>query len=130
MALEDTAAADRRTAWAQGLAAPKIVSAARAAAATAQAAGAPDGGNMGMVLDIPVQISVELGRKKVPIKQILELKPGSVVELDSGAGEPIDVLVNGHLIAQGEMVVVNGKFGVRLTDVVTPSERFRRFGKA
>lgn len=129
MALEETQAVDRRTDWAQGLAVPKTVAAARATAAAAQAAGAP-AGNMGMVLDIPVQISVELGRKKVPIKQILELKPGSVVELDSVAGEPIDVLVNGHLIAQGEMVVVNGKFGLRLTDVVTPSERFRRFGKA
>ncbi len=88
------------------------------------------GSNIGMVLDIPVQLSVELGRTKLPIKQILELKPGSVVELDSVSGEPIDVLVNGYLIAQGEMVVVNGKFGIRLTDVVTPSERFKRFGKA
>ena len=88
------------------------------------------GGNIGMVLDIPVQLSVELGRTKLPIKQILELKPGSVVELDSVSGEPIDVLVNGYLIAQGEIVVVNGKFGIRLTDVVTPSERFKRFGKA
>lgn len=129
MAVEETQAVDRRTEWAQALAVPKIVAAERTVAPTVQGAGAPDG-NMDMVLDIPVQISVELGRKKVPIKQILELKPGSVVELDSVAGEPIDVLVNGHLIAQGEMVVVNGKFGVRLTDVATPSERFRRFGKA
>ena len=88
------------------------------------------GSNIDMVLDIPVQLSVELGRTKLPIKQILELKPGSVVELDSVSGEPIDVLVNGYLIAQGEIVVVNGKFGIRLTDVVTPSERFKRFGKA
>lgn len=87
------------------------------------------GSNIGMVLDIPVQLSVELGRTKLPIKQVLELKPGSVVELDSVSGEPIDVLVNGYLVAQGEMVVVNGKFGIRLTDVVTPSERFKRFGK-
>lgn len=86
--------------------------------------------NIGMVLDIPVQLSVELGRTKLPIKQVLELKPGSVVELDSVSGEPIDVLVNGYLIAQGEIVVVNGKFGIRLTDVVTPSERFKRFGRA
>ena len=90
---------------------------------------APDS-NIGMVLDIPVQLSVELGRTKLPIKQVLELKPGSVVELDSVSGEPIDVLVNGYLIAQGEIVIVNGKFGIRLTDVVTPSERFKRFGKA
>ena len=92
--------------------------------------GSSVGSNIDMVLDIPVQLSVELGRTKLPIKQILELKPGSVVELDSVSGEPIDVLVNGYLIAQGEIVVVNGKFGIRLTDVVTPSERFKRFGKA
>ena len=85
--------------------------------------------NLNMVLDIPVQLSVELGRTKVPIKQVLQLKPGSIVELDSVAGEPVDVLVNGYLIAQGEVVVVNGKFGIRLTDVVTPSERFKRVGK-
>ena len=86
--------------------------------------------NLNMVLDIPVQLSVELGRTKVPIKQVLQLKPGSIVELDSVAGEPVDVLVNGYLIAQGEVVVVNGKFGIRLTDVVTPSERFKRLGKS
>ena len=81
------------------------------------------------VLDIPVQLSVELGRTKVPIKHILQLGQGSVVELDALAGEPMDVLVNGYLIAQGEVVVVNDKFGIRLTDVVTPSERLRRFSK-
>jgi len=81
------------------------------------------------VLDIPVQLSVELGRTKVPIKHILQLGQGSVVELDALAGEPMDVLVNGHLIAQGEVVVVNDKFGIRLTDVVTPSERLRRVSK-
>ena len=85
--------------------------------------------NLNLVLDIPVQLSVELGRTKLPIKQVLQLKPGSIVELDSVAGEPVDVLVNGYLIAQGEVVVVNGKFGIRLTDVVTPSERFKRVGK-
>jgi len=78
------------------------------------------------VLDIPVQLSVELGRTRVPIKYILQLAQGSVVELDALAGEPMDVLVNGYLIAQGEVVVVNDKFGIRLTDVVTPSERLRR----
>lgn len=82
------------------------------------------------VLDIPVQLSVELGRVKVPIKHILQLGQGSVVELDALAGEPMDVLVNGYLIAQGEVVVVNDKFGIRLTDVVTPSERLRRVSKA
>jgi len=90
-----------------------------------------DGNNndINMVLDIPVQLSVELGRTKVPIKHILQLGQGSVVELDALAGEPMDVLVNGYLIAQGEVVVVNDKFGIRLTDVVTPSERLRRVSK-
>ena len=83
-----------------------------------------------MVLDIPVQLSVELGRVKVPIKYILQLAQGSVVELDALAGEPMDVLVNGYLIAQGEVVVVNDKFGIRLTDIVTPSERMRRVSKS
>ena len=81
------------------------------------------------VLDIPVQLSVELGRTKVPIKYILQLGQGSVVELDALAGEPMDVLVNGYLIAQGEVVVVNDKFGIRLTDVVTPSERLKRLSR-
>jgi flagellar motor switch protein FliN/FliY len=81
------------------------------------------------VLDIPVQLSVELGRTKVPIKHILQLGQGSVVELDALAGEPMDVLVNGYLIAQGEVVVVNDKFGIRLTDVVTPTERLKRLSK-
>lgn len=91
----------------------------------------PDGSvsDINMVLDIPVQLSVELGRTKVPIKHILQLGQGSVVELDALAGEPMDVLVNGYLIAQGEVVVVNDKFGIRLTDVVTPSERLRRVSK-
>lgn len=82
-----------------------------------------------MVLDIPVQLTVELGRTKVPIKYILQLAQGSIVELDALAGEPMDVLVNGYLIAQGEVVVVNEKFGIRLTDIVTPSERLRRVSK-
>ncbi len=85
--------------------------------------------DINMVLDIPVQLSVELGRTKVSIKHILQLGQGSVVELDALAGEPMDVLVNGYLIAQGEVVVVNEKFGIRLTDVVTPSERLRRINK-
>ena len=79
-----------------------------------------------LILDIPVQLSVELGRARLPIRHILQLAQGSVVELDGLAGEPLDVLVNGCLIAQGEVVVVNDKFGIRLTDIVTPSERLRR----
>jgi flagellar motor switch protein FliN/FliY len=82
-----------------------------------------------MILDIPVQLTVELGRTRIPIKHILQLAQGSVVELDALAGEPMDVLVNGFLIAQGEVVVVNDKFGIRLTDIVTPSERMRRLSK-
>ena len=82
-----------------------------------------------LVLDIPVQLTVELGRTRIPIKHILQLAQGSVIELDALAGEPMDVLVNGFLIAQGEVVVVNDKFGIRLTDVVTPWERLRRVSK-
>ena len=102
--------------------------AARPYSAASSAADAPLT-DINMVLDIPVQLSVELGRTKVPIKHILQLGQGSVVELDALAGEPMDVLVNGYLIAQGEVVVVNDKFGIRLTDVVTPSERLRRISK-
>ncbi len=87
------------------------------------------GNDINMILDIPVQLTVELGRTRIPIKNILQLAQGSVVELDALAGEPMDVLVNGFLIAQGEVVVVNDKFGIRLTDIVTPSERMRRLSK-
>ena len=85
--------------------------------------------DLDLILDIPVQLTVELGRTRIPIKHILQLAQGSVIELDALAGEPMDVLVNGCLIAQGEVVVVNEKFGIRLTDIVTPSERVRRINK-
>jgi flagellar motor switch protein FliN/FliY len=95
--------------------------------------GQPGSGSMmnelDMILDIPVQITVELGRTKLAIKNLLQLAHGSVVELDAMAGEPLDVLVNGTLIAQGEVVVVNEKFGIRLTDIITPSERMRKLGR-
>lgn len=81
------------------------------------------------ILDIPVQLTVELGRTKIAIKNLLQLAQGSVVELDGMAGEPMDVLVNGCLIAQGEVVVVNEKFGIRLTDIITPAERIRKINK-
>ena len=81
------------------------------------------------ILDIPVQLTVELGRTKIAIKNLLQLAQGSVVELDGLAGEPMDVLVNGCLIAQGEVVVVNDRFGIRLTDIITPSERIRKLNK-
>jgi flagellar motor switch protein FliN len=88
------------------------------------------GNDINMILDIPVQLTVELGRTRIPIKHILQLAQGSVVELETMAGEPMDVLVNGYLIAQGEVVVVNEKFGIRLTDIVTPSERMRRLSRS
>lgn len=81
------------------------------------------------ILDIPVQLTVELGRTKIAIKNLLQLAQGSVVELDGLAGEPMDVLVNGCLIAQGEVVVVNEKFGIRLTDIITPAERIRKLNR-
>lgn len=82
-----------------------------------------------LILDIPVQLTVELGRTKISIRNLLQLAHGSVVELDALAGEPMDVLVNGTLIAQGEVVVVNDKFGIRLTDIITPSERMRKLNR-
>ena len=93
------------------------------------AGAAPAVNDINMILDIPVQLTVELGRTRIPIKHILQLAQGSVVELEALAGEPMDVLVNGYLIAQGEVVVVNDKFGIRLTDIVTPSERMRRLSR-
>ncbi len=82
-----------------------------------------------MILDIPVQLTVELGRTRIAIKNLLQLAQGSIIELDGMAGEPMDVLVNGCLIAQGEVVVVNEKFGIRLTDIITPSERIRKLNR-
>ncbi len=95
----------------------------------APAAGSGHANDIDMIMDIPVQMSVELGRTKIPIKHILQLAQGSVVELDGLAGEPMNVLINGCLIAQGEVVVVNEKFGIRLTDIITPSERIRKLNK-
>jgi len=109
--------------------APEQVSTPSFANFTPTTTGGPTG-DINMILDIPVQLTVELGRTRIPIKNILQLAQGSVVELDALAGEPMDVLVNGYLIAQGEVVVVNDKFGIRLTDIVTPSERMRRLSKA
>ncbi|HXV06406.1 MAG TPA: flagellar motor switch protein FliN [Burkholderiales bacterium] len=82
--------------------------------------------SLDIVMDIPVQLSVELGRTRLPIRTLVQLAQGSVVELDRLAGEPLDVLVNGCLIAQGEVVVVNDKLGIRLTEVIGPDERLRR----
>ena len=82
--------------------------------------------NLDLVMDIPIQLTVELGRTRMPIRNLLQLAQGSVVELNELAGEPLDVFVNGCLVAQGEVVVVNEKFGIRLTDIITPSERVKK----
>ncbi|WP_455818112.1 flagellar motor switch protein FliN [Pseudomonas cerasi] len=82
-----------------------------------------------MIMDIPVKLTVELGRTKMTIKELLRLSQGSVVALDGLAGEPLDILINGYLIAQGEVVVVADKYGVRITDIITPSERMRRLSR-
>jgi flagellar motor switch protein FliN len=79
-----------------------------------------------LLLDVPLDLSVELGRARMSIQDLLNLSPGSVIELDKIAGEPLDLLVNGRLVARGEAVVVNDKFGVRITDIVSPSERIAR----
>ena len=82
--------------------------------------------NLDVILDVPVTLSLEVGRSRMPIRNLLQLNQGSVIELDRLAGEPLDVLVNGTLIAHGEVVVVNEKFGIRLTDVISPSERIKK----
>jgi flagellar motor switch protein FliN/FliY len=96
---------------------------------TLQADSAPEAKsdiNMDVILDVPVTLSMEVGRTRVPIRNLLQLNQGSVVELERVAGEPLDVFVNGTLIAHGEVVVVNEKFGIRLTDVISPAERIRK----
>ncbi|MBV7486325.1 flagellar motor switch protein FliN [Bordetella sp. BOR01] len=84
------------------------------------------GNDIDLIMDVPVQLTVELGRTRLTIKNLLQLGQGSVVELDGLAGEPMDIFVNGYLIAQGEVVVVEEKYGIRLTDIITPSERINR----
>ncbi len=106
--------------------------------ATVQADAMPDFGGVAptralspdleMILDIPVRLSMEVGNTQISIRDLLQLGQGSVIELDRLAGEPLDVLVNGTLIAHGEVVVVNDKFGIRMTDVISPSERIKKLG--
>lgn len=126
--------------WASALAAQTAASQPAAAASSAAAASPvfqPLSGeakevaktDIDMILDIPVQMTAELGRTRITIKNLLQLAQGSVVELDGLAGEPMDVLINGYLIAQGEVVVVNDKFGIRLTDIITPSERIHKLNR-
>lgn len=82
--------------------------------------------NLEVILDVPVTLSMEVGRTRISIRNLLQLNQGSVVELDRAAGEPLDVFVNGTLVAHGEVVVVNDKFGIRLTDVISPAERIKK----
>ncbi|MCE5231820.1 MAG: flagellar motor switch protein FliN [Mizugakiibacter sp.] len=93
-----------------------------------QDTGGKDGGevNLDVILDVPVTLAMEVGRTRISIRNLLQLNQGSVVELDRAAGEPLDVFVNGTLVAHGEVVVINEKFGIRLTDVISPAERVRK----
>ena len=135
---EQTAASAPAPAFAPPAAPPAIAPAPAAAPAgsrvfqplqaMATAAGSPV--DVERILDVPVQLTAELGRTRITIKSLLQLSQGSVVELDGLAGQPLDVLINGYLIAQGEVVVVNEKYGIRLTDIVTPSERMQKLARS
>jgi flagellar motor switch protein FliN len=130
---EDTTQTIAEDDWAAAMAEQTAPAAAAVPAQFQELAGTAASGGLAkdidFILDIPVLMTVELGRTKISIKNLLQLAQGSVVELDGLAGEPMDVLVNGCLIAQGEVVVVNDKFGVRLTDIITPAERIRKLNK-
>ncbi len=121
------AAMNEQTATAAPAAAPQPAQIFEQFSGGATADAAPRG--FDMIMDIPVALTVELGRTRISIRNLLQLAHGSVVELDGLAGEPMDVLINGTLIAQGEVVVVNDKFGVRLTDIITPQERIRKLNR-
>lgn len=108
---------------------PQGQAAAGSAAAAANASAEPEANrdvNLDVILDVPVTLSLEVGRTRVPIRSLLQLSQGSVVELGRAAGDPLDVFVNGTLVAHGEVVVVNEKFGIRLVDVISPAERIRK----
>lgn len=109
--------------WAAAMEEDNSAGTAETVAAPAGNSGSPD---LDVILDIPVQISMEVGSTSITIRNLLQLNQGSVIELDRLAGEPLDVLVNGTLIAHGEVVVVNDKFGIRMTDVISPSERIKK----
>ncbi|MEQ4451633.1 MULTISPECIES: flagellar motor switch protein FliN [Kosakonia] len=120
--------------WADALNEQKTPPATKSAAdAVFQQLGGGDVGgtlqDIDLIMDIPVKLTVELGRTRMTIKELLRLTQGSVVALDGLAGEPLDILINGYLIAQGEVVVVADKYGVRITDIITPSERMRRLSR-
>ncbi|MFA5664729.1 MAG: flagellar motor switch protein FliN [Burkholderiaceae bacterium] len=131
----ETAGTDE-TARASGATAAAAQSAARTASAAAERIFQPiqgeaqaSGNSLDRILDIPVELSVELGRTQLTLKNILQLGQGSVVELDGQAGEPMDIYINGYLIAQGEVVVVGDQYGVRITDIITPSDRLARINQ-
>lgn len=107
-------------------AAPAAQSAAQSVFKPLAGSAAGNGTDIDLIMDVPVQLTVELGRTRLTIKNLLQLGQGSVVELDGLAGEPMDIFVNGYLIAQGEVVVVEDKYSIRLTDIITPSERINR----
>jgi len=121
--------------WDAELAEPAVAPAAGAASPhafdvfTAPAADKGVQNSLDVILDIPVRLTVELGRSKITVRNMLQLAQGSVIELDGLAGEPMDVLINDCLIAQGEVVVVNDRFGIRLTDITNPAERIRSLKK-
>ncbi len=135
--MSETQTSTEETDWAAALQEQAQADAGKAAASPAKATfqdldrGPEAGGgqDIDFIMDIPVQLTVELGRTKIPIKNLLQLAQGSVIELNGMAGEPMDVLVNGCLIAQGEVVVVNDKFGIRLTDITSPAERIRKLNR-
>jgi len=109
------------------LAAAEAMMAGAAAPATEESAVVPGRDvSLDVILDVPVTLSLEVGRTRLPIRSLLQLNQGSVVELERASGEPLDVFVNGTLVAHGEVVVVNDKFGIRLIDVVSPAERIRK----
>ena len=115
--------------WAEALSEQKSTSGKSAADAMFQQFGGGALQDIDLIMDIPVKLTVELGRTRMTIKELLRLTQGSVVALDGLAGEPLDILINGYLIAQGEVVVVADKYGVRITDIITPSERMRRLSR-
>jgi flagellar motor switch protein FliN/FliY len=111
-------------------AAPAAQSAAQSVFKPLAGAAPGAGTDIDLIMDVPVQLTVELGRTRLTIKNLLQLGQGSVVELDGLAGEPMDIFVNGYLIAQGEVVVVEDKYGIRLTDIITPSERMQKLARS
>lgn len=129
----DAERSDADDLWAEAMSEQKAAAGSRAADAVFQQLGGSDVSgtlqDIDLIMDIPVKLTVELGRTRMTIKELLRLTQGSVVSLDGLAGEPLDILINGYLIAQGEVVVVADKYGVRITDIITPSERMRRLSR-